>query len=274
MLLYGYESWVISKDMEKKINSFATSCYRIELGIKRMDKISNAEVYTRTNWKPLFNSVIHCQFAFLGHILRLPNKEPAKQYALYIPKHGKRRCGRQNTTYLRHVQQLLGDNEGLIKESQVTEFAQDRVEWRKLVVACSAAEQGMICQCSVFTTCFHWPEVPIKNWYCLFNNKSNLKTSKNFKIFLQTEFFFYPHVQKSLRIRILQLSVLTFFEGDNCFDLWLDIADYILLYLKRQKFRLIETYRWVKPGKMVASTEWSTRQQCWESWLLSLLLRT
>ncbi len=76
--------------------------------------------------------MIHCKLTFLGHILRLLNEESAKQYALYIPKHGKRRRGRQNTTYLRYVQQLLGDNEGLIKESQVTEIAQDHVGWRKL----------------------------------------------------------------------------------------------------------------------------------------------
>ncbi len=49
--------------------------------------------------------------------------------------------GRQNTTYLRYVQQLLGDNDDLNKESQVTELAQDRVEWRKLVVDCSTADQ-------------------------------------------------------------------------------------------------------------------------------------
>ena len=40
ILLYGYESWVISQDMESKINAFATSCYRIMLDIKRKDCVS------------------------------------------------------------------------------------------------------------------------------------------------------------------------------------------------------------------------------------------
>ena len=35
ILLYGCESWVISQDMENKINAFATSCYRVMLNIKR-----------------------------------------------------------------------------------------------------------------------------------------------------------------------------------------------------------------------------------------------
>ena len=34
VLLYGCESWVISGDMENKINLFAISCYRIMLNIK------------------------------------------------------------------------------------------------------------------------------------------------------------------------------------------------------------------------------------------------
>lgn len=34
------------------------------------------------------------------------------------------------------------------------------------------------------------------------------------------------------------------------------------------------TYQWVRPGRKGASTEWSTRQRCWESWLPSLLWGT
>ena len=34
ILLYGCESWVVSQDMECKINAFATSCYRVMLGIQ------------------------------------------------------------------------------------------------------------------------------------------------------------------------------------------------------------------------------------------------
>ena len=36
ILLYGCESWVISQDMENKINAFATSCYRVMLNISAL----------------------------------------------------------------------------------------------------------------------------------------------------------------------------------------------------------------------------------------------
>ena len=49
IFLHGCESWVLSLDMESKINAFATSCYRIRLGIKRQDCISNIAIYSMTN---------------------------------------------------------------------------------------------------------------------------------------------------------------------------------------------------------------------------------
>ena len=36
ILLYGCESWVISQDMENKINAITTSCYRVMLNINRI----------------------------------------------------------------------------------------------------------------------------------------------------------------------------------------------------------------------------------------------
>ena len=48
IFLYGCESWVLSLDRENKINTFATSCYRIMLGIKWQDCISNNAIYSMT----------------------------------------------------------------------------------------------------------------------------------------------------------------------------------------------------------------------------------
>ena len=44
ILLYGCETWIIGKKLSKKINSFATDCYRTILGIKRIDRIKNEEI--------------------------------------------------------------------------------------------------------------------------------------------------------------------------------------------------------------------------------------
>ena len=141
ILLYGCESWVISQDMENKINAFATSCYRVMLNIKRIDHVLNTTVYSMTNTVPLIHLVRHRQLKFLGHILWKSKEEPARRYVLYIPTIGKRRPGRPRTSYLNYVQRLLGDNEGAMQEQQIAAFADDRHAWRNLVVACSAADE-------------------------------------------------------------------------------------------------------------------------------------
>ena len=140
ILLYGCESWVISQDIENKINAFATSCYRVMLNIKRIDHVLNTTVYSMTNTVPLIHLIRHRQLKFLGYILRMSKEEPARRYALNIPTNGKRRPGRPRTSYLNYVQRLLGDNEGAMQEQQIAAFADDRCAWRNLVVACSAAD--------------------------------------------------------------------------------------------------------------------------------------
>ena len=140
VLLYGCESWIISVNMENKINAFATSCYRIMLGIKRLDCVRNAQIYEMTNTQPLINTVRQRQLRFLGHILRMPEDEPCRRYALYVPTHGRRRPGRQKTSYMSYVQKLLGDTENDLHEEAIASLASDRFTWRKFVVACSAAE--------------------------------------------------------------------------------------------------------------------------------------
>ena len=140
ILLYSCESWVISQDMENKLNAFATSCYRVMLNIKRIDHVLNTTVYSMTNTVPLIHLVRHRQLKFLDHILRMSKEEPARRYTLYIPTIGKRRPGRPRTSCLNYVQRLLGDNEGAMQEQQIAAFADDRRAWRNLVVACSAAD--------------------------------------------------------------------------------------------------------------------------------------
>ncbi len=52
--------------MEDKINAFATSCYRVMLNIKRVDRISNAAIYNMTKTIPLLTRVRTQQLKFLG----------------------------------------------------------------------------------------------------------------------------------------------------------------------------------------------------------------
>ena len=140
ILLYGSESWVLSQDMESKINSFVTSGYRIMLDIKRTGRVFNTIIYTMTNTEQLVHCVRKCQLAFLGHILRLPQEEPARRYALCIPSHCKKRPRRLHTSYLAYIQRVLGYDENEMATEKIATLAKDRCAWRQLVITCSAAE--------------------------------------------------------------------------------------------------------------------------------------
>ena len=112
------------------------------LGIRKRDHVTNYSIYSMTNSEPLVYCVRKRQLRFLGHILRLPEEEPARSYALYFPPHGKRRpaCGRPRTSYISYINQVLGYDKHEMSADQIATIAQDRSAWRNLVVACSAAE--------------------------------------------------------------------------------------------------------------------------------------
>ena len=135
ILFCDCELWLISQDMENKINAFATSCYRVMLNIKRIDHVLNTTVYSMTNTVPLIHLVRHRQLKFLVHILLMSNEEPARRYALYVPTIGKRRSDRPRTSYLTYVYSWLG-----IMREQCKTLADDRHAWGNLVVACSTAD--------------------------------------------------------------------------------------------------------------------------------------
>ena len=85
-----------------------------------------------TNTKPLLQRVRSQQLKFLGHILRLPDEELAKTYALYVPTHGRRRPGRQRSSYLFYIQHfLLGDEEITFDPAHIASLAQERSGWKE-----------------------------------------------------------------------------------------------------------------------------------------------
>ena len=49
VLMYGCEAWIVSKELENRINSFGTTCYRMWLGIKTSDRVRLEEIYKRVN---------------------------------------------------------------------------------------------------------------------------------------------------------------------------------------------------------------------------------
>jgi hypothetical protein len=83
--LYGWESWVITVKLEKSINSFATNCNRVMLNIKRMDRVSNVEIYLKINIDPLVLKIQQRQLRYVGYCLLKPEHELINKNVLYHP---------------------------------------------------------------------------------------------------------------------------------------------------------------------------------------------
>ena len=83
ILLYGCESWILTENLEKSLNSFATNCYRIMLNIRRLDKKRNEDIYKMVAQEPLAVIVQQRQLRFLGHCLRKDEEELINKYVIY-----------------------------------------------------------------------------------------------------------------------------------------------------------------------------------------------
>ena len=87
------------------------------------------ELYqSMTNTSPLINPARSRQLQFLGHVLRLPSKEPVNTYAqaLYNPSHGRQRPGRHSTEFVVYVKSLLGDKKQPLQPNQIANMASDQ----------------------------------------------------------------------------------------------------------------------------------------------------
>lgn len=84
VLLYDCETWIMTKDMNAKLNAFATSYYRIMLNTIGLEKVSKVRIYDLTDTILMLQTVMSSQLKFFGHILRFEKDKPADIYTLQM----------------------------------------------------------------------------------------------------------------------------------------------------------------------------------------------
>ena len=132
VLLYGSETWKQTKEKEHDLQVFVNKCLRQILQIRWPDKISNIELWERTNQLPIIDTIRKRKWKWIGHILRRQNSNITKNALDWNPQ-GKRRRGRPSTTWRRTI-------EAELKACQLTwaeakRAAKDRPIWRTVVEA-------------------------------------------------------------------------------------------------------------------------------------------
>lgn len=109
IFLYGCETWILSKDLQKKINIFGMHCLRRILGIQRIHKVRNNKILERTSHKLLIYTTLKRQSQFIIKTKQLPPTDISNMYLFYSPAFGKPKRGRSSALYDKSVVNLLTD---------------------------------------------------------------------------------------------------------------------------------------------------------------------
>ena len=136
VLMYGSETWKMTKGDNRKLDVFQTKCLRRILKVKWEDHIRNEVILERAGMKSMSSEVQRKRWKYIGHILRKEPNHDCVTAVTWAPE-GKRKRGRPKTTWRRTV-----DKErqvaGWTSWNQARAAAADKVTWRLSVEALCA----------------------------------------------------------------------------------------------------------------------------------------
>jgi hypothetical protein len=131
VLLYGSETWKQTKKNEQDLQAFINKCLRQILNIRWPERITNTELWRRTNQTPIVQTIKQRKWHWIGHFLRRP-QNITKQALDWNPQ-GKRKRGRPMTTWRRTLEVELRSIR--MSWGEAKKAAHDRNKWRAIVKA-------------------------------------------------------------------------------------------------------------------------------------------
>ena len=79
VFLYGCETWTLTKDPRRRLNSFGTRSLCRILGYRWSDFVSNERLLRETQMRFVTYIVSERQLGLYGHVARFPDADPAHQ---------------------------------------------------------------------------------------------------------------------------------------------------------------------------------------------------
>ena len=123
VLLYGAETWRITKATVTKVQIFINSCLRKFLRVYWPDNFSNISLWERAQQIPAEREIGMRKWRWIGHTFKKPVASTIRQALSWNPQ-GKRRRGRPRNTWRRD---LLADTKRMgTTWNQLEAKAQDR----------------------------------------------------------------------------------------------------------------------------------------------------
>ena len=140
ILLYGCETWQIYASDQAKLNAFHTRCLRKIIGVTYKDRITNEEVFKRTEQKTIDAMIRERRLRWLGHVWRMNADRTAQKILDWNPPGGKRGRGRPKLTWKTNVEKDLKATGSSWWQSK--DDAQNRTGWRRRTARCANGGTG------------------------------------------------------------------------------------------------------------------------------------
>jgi hypothetical protein len=122
-MMYGCETWVLTKDSQRRVLAFERKCYRKILRIGWTQKINNEEVYRRVEiTETLMQKIIQRKLKLFGHICRMNDDRKIKTLMFGIME------GNNKREWTDDIVDWCGKD-----LQQLGHAAQDRLVWRDIV---------------------------------------------------------------------------------------------------------------------------------------------
>jgi len=126
VLLYGSETWTLTKTLTQRIDGCYTRLLRAALNISWKSHTTNVELYG--NIPPVSQTIKARRLKLAGHCVRHEDEEASK-LVLWKPTHGKSNRGRKRIAY---TDNLLNDV-GAVNINELKSMMEDREIWREEV---------------------------------------------------------------------------------------------------------------------------------------------
>jgi Reverse transcriptase (RNA-dependent DNA polymerase)/Endonuclease/Exonuclease/phosphatase family len=136
-LLYGAETWAMTKANLKKLEAAHHRWMRKILGVTWKDKIKNEDIRKRTLMEKLEDILKKTRMRWLGHIHRSNEERIVKQSLNWTSSRWRRKPGRPRKTWHDTIKQDLKDGGMTWEEAEAA--AEDRVVWRGCVARCASS---------------------------------------------------------------------------------------------------------------------------------------
>ncbi|KAG7297047.1 hypothetical protein JYU34_019980 [Plutella xylostella] len=130
-LIYGCQSWVLTKEVIKKISVFQRAAERSLLNLKLKDRIRNLDIRATTKIVDAASTVCKLKWKWAGHIARATDGRWSERVLHWLPRDGRRPVGRPKQRWCDDIVEVAGHT--------WTRTAQERKTWKYMEEAYTQA---------------------------------------------------------------------------------------------------------------------------------------